>query len=221
MHTNTPSRRRSRRSRPRTSPPICAVHVPPQLPHLAGVWQRAPFLFNGRCCYVGNTNIFWFNHMWVVAYDGMMLAGAISEAQHPHTVAPGEWHAQVASDVWLRLTAYRICAPLTSSPQAPLHLDDIGLDFFVRLRITRPVWFVDPMTGRTRHSGAKCRDKLAKGASKRPKRNGGVRFCPTCFGCFSANNFVTQHMRNVHGWRSDPRFDVEADQDAADDGRNE
>merc|ERR1719240_2080330 len=87
----------------------------------------------------------------------------------------------------------------------PFHIEDIGADFFMRIRTTKLVWYVDPTTGEVVHSGAKN-----AGARARP----GKRYCPLCCQCFSANNFVSQHLKNLHTPEAPSAPTVHADGDA-------
>lgn len=59
----------------------------------------------------------------------------------------------------------------------------IGWDLFLRHSVRQPMWFVDPNTGHV-HSASKSTDTHPTG----------VRYCPACDRCFSANNFVSQHL---------------------------
>lgn len=123
---------------------------------------------------------------------GARLAIAYTTALHPTTVFFFEWLAYEcdAARRWrpLELTFAHVALRGATSPVHPVTLDRLGLDFFVRHRQTSVVWFVDPHTGEVQHSGAKaCRE-----------HGPGKRYCSLCGRSFSANNFVTQHMRNIH-----------------------
>lgn len=109
-----------------------------------------------------------------------------SPALHPTTVAPDEWDAnhelpQAPSPVFEHVGLEE-----ASSPQTPLSLHGLGLDFFVRgSPAARPsiLWYIDPHTGQVHHTGTKC-----KGGRH------GKRYCALCGKSISSNNFVGQHM---------------------------
>ena len=90
---------------------------------------------------------------------------------------------------WLPAADFHLRHEGTHSQTQPFSLEDIGYDFFLRVKTTKLVWFVDPTNGETVHSGAK-----AAGSKSKP----GKRYCPLCQQCFSANNFVSQHLKNLH-----------------------
>ena len=69
---------------------------------------------------------------------------------------------------------------------------ELGLDFFLRVHLTRKVvWFRCPTANEVYHSAAKP-NKGEGGSRQRP----GKRFCSLCNKCFSANNFHSQHRFN-------------------------
>lgn len=131
--------------------------------------------------------------MWQIAPEvGARLAYAVarSPARHPNTVRAGEWLLPKPPDgVWLPATDFHLRHEGPNTELQPYTLDDLGCDFFLRVKTTKLVWFVDPSTGETVHSGA-------KGAGSKGKP--GKRYCPQCKLCFSANNFVSQHLKNLH-----------------------
>lgn len=133
--------------------------------------------------------------LWIIArdIDGAFpkdaYAIARSGALHPNTIRNGEWNLPAATG-WHPCRNFKTSTEGTSSENAPFDLfDDLGGDFFVRVHSTKAVWFKDPSTGDIMHSGAK-----AAGLTRKP----GKRYCPQCAQCFSANNFVSQHVRNLH-----------------------
>lgn len=183
-----------------------SVGAPAHLAHLNRLWVRCaehPTL-NGRSHYVSceddmQAHIVWADGIWMLA-DGdlpymLMYAISASPALHPNTILPGEWLAQaVWPGGWTRLDDFAVQADMTlSSPERPLRLDDVGVDLFLRRALAYPVWFVDPTTGDVQCSSAK--------ASAAPGR----RFCAICDRAYSANNFVSQHMRKVHADLPAPR----------------
>ena len=122
---------------------------------------------------------------------GLAYAVANGPAAHPNTVRAGEWLVPVASDGsnWQPAKDFVLRIDGSGTEDQPLLLEELGEDFFVRVRATKLVWFIDPKTGLPAHSGAK-----AAGSQNKP----GVRYCPVCAACFSANNFQSQHIPNVH-----------------------
>jgi len=71
-------------------------------------------------------------------------------------------------------------------------MEELGRDFFLRVQLTRKVvWFVCPTSGNVYHSAAK---PGGPGGRAKP----GKRYCHLCKKCFSANNFQSQHLANLH-----------------------
>lgn len=130
---------------------------------------------------------------WCVFHGKKVLFVTNTRALHPATVFWGEWNQRNLMDgTWTPSALHFTYAdPLVSSCDAPLSLDLIGHDFFLRYRVHTPIWFVDPCTGKTEHSGAKKQKGMDYDLP-------GKRYCPMCGECFSANNFVSQHMHKVH-----------------------
>lgn len=131
---------------------------------------------------------------WQIAPDlDAAVAYAIAPgvtAAHPNTIRQGEWQLPTEpSGGWAAHPEFHVSAEGPNTEERPFRMEDIGADFFVRVKTTKLVWFYDPSTGEVVHSGAK---NAGKGA--RP----GKRYCPLCCTCFSANNFVSQHIKNVH-----------------------
>lgn len=79
-----------------------------------------------------------------------------------------------------------------NTEEEPFLLEEIGVDFFLRvqLKTRKVIWFESP-AGEVYHSAAK-----PGGAGGRAKP--GKRYCHICHKCFSANNFQTQHLANLH-----------------------
>jgi len=167
-----------------------------------------------------------------------LVAYAATTAAHPTTVYTDEWLCRALSESTrgrvargtFRGSVMGFAHEWTedgpgSSPDCPVELPWLGWDYFERIyhtvtrRVSRVVWFRVPATGEVHHSGAKgCRD-----------RDGGRRYCHRCRLCFSANNFVTQHLRthpetairavvSEPPWAEDPGPDAWAIADADHDG---
>lgn len=124
------------------------------------------------------------NNSWTLYFNCCIAATATHEATHPALVR-----------VW-RYTCYHsvkfIHKPsfLSSSTEDEPHdLHDIGIEFFLYQSLTRVLWYRDPNTGLVQHSGAK-----SNGRDQRL----GCRYCSLCGFSFSANNFVSQHLRCCH-----------------------
>ena len=130
--------------------------------------------------------------LWEIAPEidaGKAFAVARSAAAHPNTIKPGEWSLPKGGG-WAKASGFKVEMQGPNTEEYPFDVvADLGVDFFLRMRTTKVVWFVDPSSGEVMHSGAK-----AAGATKKP----GKRYCPLCEHCFSANNFVSQHLRNLH-----------------------
>lgn len=130
---------------------------------------------------------------WTIHVDGIPVARAHSASAHPNTMDDGAWVDCRDERVITPLT-FRV--DLSSSRRAPLSLADIGDDFFSSFaaRTNRVVWYREPISHRVYHSGAKVREGVL-----------GRRYCPSCTLSFSANNFVSQHMRVRHAVCVTPR----------------
>lgn len=118
-----------------------------------------------------------------------IVAEAASLARHPATIFEGQWRVLNRTTGCMEdslLVFYH--DSIQSSPQKPLTMDELGIDFFIRRLGTKIVWYVDPISYKVHHSGAKENDDGCAGK----------RFCPFCMRSFSANNFVSQHMRVKH-----------------------
>lgn len=126
---------------------------------------------------------------WEIAdTDGAPVARATTHAMHPTTVYIGEWNVQTAEE-WKCADLCFVHNSVDTSHDNPISLDKLGFDYFLRHKQTKPLWFIDPITGETVHSGSK---------RMRNVEAPGVRYCPLCRCCISSNNFVTQHMRVIH-----------------------
>lgn len=132
------------------------------------------------------------NGMWTIAPEvdaGIAYAIARSTALHPNTIRAGEWQLPGRTE-WMNCPSFKVAAEGPNTEEFPYDVHaDLGDDFFLRMRTTKVVWFRDPATNEVVHSGAK-----AAGNSKKL----GKRYCPLCHQCFSANNFVSQHVKNMH-----------------------
>lgn len=131
---------------------------------------------------------------WQIAPDlDASVAYAIApggHAAHPNTVRQGEWHLPTDPEgAWAAHADFHVSVEGPNTEDKPFRIDQIGADFFLRIKTTKLVWFVDPISGEVMHSGAKNAGVIA-----RP----GKRYCPLCCQCFSANNFVSQHIKNLH-----------------------
>ena len=111
-------------------------------------------------------------------------------ARHPNTARrAGEWPLPTPPDGSRPFAAdFHLRHEGTNPETQPFSLEDIGYDFFLRVKTTKLfVWFVDPATGETVHSGAKS-------AAPRASRSATARSASSA----SANNFVSQHLKNLH-----------------------
>jgi hypothetical protein len=178
-----------------------SVGAPRALSHLNAEW--VPIARDEGSYRCGGIVVGRIDGAWVIHDDLFVYARAASLALHPHTVHPGEWIAlaEAFPARWERMDLFRfVCAGIqTSAPEAPIELSDVGVDVFLRMAFSRPVWFVDPKSGRVEHSGAKTARTDMRGRL-------GRRFCHLCGVSLSANNFWSQHVRCVHPeFRNEPR----------------
>jgi len=130
--------------------------------------------------------------MWTISPDvdaGIAFAIARTTALHPNTIRVGEWQLP-GKKGWANSSSFKVCIEGPNTEECPYDVHaDLGEDFFLRVRTTKVIWYKDPSSGEVVHSGAK-----ASGNSKRL----GKRYCPLCRQCYSANNFVSQHVKNMH-----------------------
>ena len=128
--------------------------------------------------------------MWRITRGCRAVAYATTRALHPATVFETEWH--VLEPRRARL-AFAVAGAAEATPRAPVPMEALGLDYFVRCLPRRPVWFRAP-DGTVVHSGAKpCPGSGAPGR----------RYCHLCDALLSANNFVSQHLAQQHEGEGD------------------
>jgi len=133
--------------------------------------------------------------LWEIAPELDAGTGAFAVARtsacHPNTIKPGEWKLPEAGG-WAAAEGFMVTTEGPNTEDHPFDVQrDLGADFFLRVprHWQRIVWYRDPSTGEAMHSGAKV-----AGAAKKP----GKRYCPLCKHSYSANNFVSQHVRKMH-----------------------
>jgi hypothetical protein len=153
-------------------------------------WIRDPVPYRNRPVFIGNppcnNMILKYEKTWVILIDNVLSYSSQSFGLHPITVLQGEWffhgnNSTTQSNIYFYMNWYGSCSQ-------PLDLEnDVGLDVFVRLRLPKPIWYINPVTHEKVHSGAKyLNGKL------------GRRYCWICNCSVSANNFVSQHLKQVH-----------------------
>lgn len=120
---------------------------------------------------------------------GAVLASAASDARAPMTVGAASWRTADGAALGPK---FSLLAQGPNSEDAPFTVDELGDDVFVRGVHSGVIWFVCPTTGETYHSAAKPGTGVA--GRTRP----GKRWCHICRKCFSANNFSSQHLPNMH-----------------------
>ena len=126
---------------------------------------------------------------WEIAnLNGKVVAFATTHAMHPTTIHVGEWVVEDC-DEWKCSALYFVHQRIVTSRDCPVTLEELGFDYFLRHKQTKPIWFVHPITGDTVHSGSK---------RTRSVESPGIRYCSLCKCCVSSNNFITQHLRNQH-----------------------
>lgn len=163
-----------------------STDVPDDAPHLDDTWSPDGAA-DGRPTFRSDEHGMWLRHdhgLWCISQDFVPLAYAKSDAMHPNTIRPGEWCVLVSlPGGWRADPKFRVRCVLPETSEArPLHLDEVGVDLFVRTRPV-PLWYVDPRTGDVFHSGA---------------RRGGKRFCSHCNTSLSSKNF-SEHLQRAHG----------------------
>lgn len=178
--------------------------------YLNGSWTRVTRCqLRSRFHNVEDANIvmYWCDGMWIIEHTVLktILAFTMSDALHPNTLVDSTWtiltdvvlNTIVDTDELVFYVSHEILSK--TSKKRPLSMDDIGLDFFTTWMCSRGFWVRDPTTRQVVFSGAK---------GFKGDMSTGRRYCPfpECKGkAFSANNFVSQHMKNVHPYCAKPR----------------
>tara|TARA_B100000482_G_C12612145_1_gene299512 strand:- start:3113 stop:3667 length:555 start_codon:yes stop_codon:yes gene_type:complete len=150
------------------------------------LWHKSISTNDDKPSFVYGDWMILYKHQWCITLHNMIVAYAQSFGASPCTVFAGEWiFLNGESKKWERNDDFFFTVN-GSTRKNPYDLNDIGVDFFTRIRVNKPVWFIDPDTNCVEHSGAKaCGDKVGK------------RYCWVCKKSFSGNNFVSQHGK-VH-----------------------
>jgi hypothetical protein len=153
------------------------------VPHLEDTWERQEDGDHGGVRYVSHRHGMHLYHdgsQWVIAQDGFLLARSFADAAHPNTIHAGEWEVCATyPDGWEAHPHFAV--QVRGLYDAVHSWEDLGDDFFVRVRLNKPVRFV--REGQAYHSGAK---------------SGGLRYCHLCPQFVSAKNFVAQHLHSAH-----------------------
>jgi len=122
---------------------------------------------------------------WCIIRDGTVVAVSLN-ATHPLTVPIGGWYFFV-NNIRVKSNTFRFNICNFNDPSNPYSMEDLGDDFFIYVRLTKIIYWVNPLDNSVEHSGAKkSGDRL------------GRRWCPYCRSSFSANNFHSQHIKNIH-----------------------
>ena len=89
----------------------------------------------------------------------------------------------------------------------PFLVEELGRDFFLKTKPGRKVyWFECPSSGAVHHSGrVSLRAKkmarelvlphVLQGSRYGNREKQGFQYCPMCHKCFSATNFMSQHLK--------------------------
>lgn len=146
---------------------------------------------NGRPSYRLNAHISceFHTHCWLIAIDHNVVACSLTSlGAHPLTIT-NEWTFLLNGS----LQEWPAFSFDVTSCALPYMLEDLGDDFFVRVKLYRIVQWIHPHSGQLEHSGAK-------------KLNGtlGRRWCPFCCAAYSANNFQSQHLKIHDSMMDDP-----------------
>jgi len=116
-----------------------------------------------------------------------VLAQAISDADHPNTIAKSSWCLLGPLDMLMSCSTFDMSVDGPNTIDKPFLIEELGRDFFIRQQPRKLViWFECPQSGQVYHSGAK----------KAGTHKAGNRYCPMCHRCFSANNFKSQHLKS-------------------------
>ena len=165
-------------------------------------WIRTTQTMNGRPCFLlsdlsGTSqplHMYYAGGHWQIAADinaGLVFAAARSFSEHPNTVTPQSWRLATGEAELQPCESFEVECDGPNTVEQPFEMVDLGADFFFRAQIRRRViWYRCPRADEVFHSGA-------KGGGDRRDRPG-KRFCPLCQNSFSANNFKSQHVANLH-----------------------
>jgi hypothetical protein len=136
-----------------------AVHYVSVGPKSVGPKSAAMHLFKGKSDGPKSAamHLFKGDGQWTIAPttapSSVRVAVARSAARHPNTVRPGEWVMLAKrDDSPIAAQAFHLRHDGPNTEEHPFSLDDIGFDFFVRVRTNKLQWFVDPATGDCMHS---------------------------------------------------------------------
>ena len=130
-----------------------------------------------------------------------VYAAAASDALHPNTVARDAWRLACGEPggFLVQHKEFEIATHGPNTAELPFTMDQIGRDYFLRVSLTplirQVVWFRCPATGEVYHSAAKSKSVRGEHATRGLP---GKRHCSLCSKCFSANNFHSQHLANMH-----------------------
>jgi hypothetical protein len=165
-----------------------AVNPPPWLPVVWEYIGEAVPLYMSDNYAVSFSNGRW-NVFDVYTLQVFLVSHTLDTRYHPVTVGRN-WCAVRDGGLVNQQTNLKFEHTFESNSSAnPMSMLELGIDFFVSIKVSRPVWFICPMTNRVWHSGTK-KDK----ETLQP----GKRYCHMCMECFSANNFVSQHLKTMH-----------------------
>lgn len=150
-----------------------------------GSWHKCESM-NGRSSYCNNNQyLHYCSQQWHITCtcDGSTIATSYSFGLHPLTIRKNEW---VFWDGCMRRWCFEPQFYFyISDVTEPFMIEDLGEDFFLRTKMSTVVQWIHPITGVVTLSGAKGNPP-------------GKKWCPFCQQAFSANNFSSQHMKNVH-----------------------
>ena len=122
---------------------------------------------------------------WCIIRDKIVVAESVN-ASHPLTVPNGGWYFFV-DGIPVKSDTFKFTICNFDDPSNPYSMEDLGDDFFIYVRLTKIIYWVNPVNNCVEHSGAKKKGERL-----------GRRWCPYCRLSFSANNFHSQHIKNMH-----------------------
>ena len=146
-----------------------------------GIWIKNKKRSKEKPSYYNGDLLLYYNKgSWFIAINSVTLVKSSSFGSHPLSIHKGEWIDK--AEPWYDFRFFLN----QNSFENPVLLEDIGADFFLRVKHTR-IWFINPHTYEIQHSGAKKSHGIA-----------GKQFCALCKKWISSNNFTFQHVKKLH-----------------------
>jgi len=129
----------------------------------------------------GKLELFVYQSQWTIFKGYTIIAYSNSFGLHPLSIKSNEWtFIGVCSHEFRFFMTPNTC-------ETAYTMDELGFDYFMRRSSSTIIWWIDPNTDEVQHSGAKYKNGKV-----------GKRYCNICNRAYSANNFKSQHFRNLH-----------------------